>query len=403
MRFVSSFPVVIRALKANALRTTLTTLGVVIGVFIVITTVSLGEGAKNFILKQISSFGVGANTLAIYGAPETEGGGGAGMMMAMLKSSITYRDIEALQEKLNNVKAVIPAVSVMGEFQYGQKKYQSSLIIGTSEDYEKLIEGLVACGRFFNRKDIFYRKRVIILGSGIAKELFGAFPAIGEEIKVSGKSFKVIGVAKKMDSAFGMDMNAMSSVPITTAQDVFKTDEIMETWVVANSVSIVPKVASDIEKILVGRHGKEDFQVRLATDMLNQINATMGVLTLVVSAIAAISLLVGGIGIMNIMLVSVTERIKEIGIRKSVGARRADIFMQFLLEAMTISFMGGFFGVILGTIVLLVASKFINIMLLPSANAVILAFSFSLFVGVVSGVYPAMRAAQLEPVEALRS
>jgi len=402
VRIFQVFPIALQALKANPMRSFLTMLGVIIGVFIVITTVSMGEGAKNFVYDQMSSVGVGANTLGIYGAPETESGGLGLMTAAFMKSSITRRDIQAIKDSVPNLKAVVPAISGSGEFKYGKKTYETPFIIGTNEDFDKMVEDVVSEGRFFTPLDVAYRKRVVFLGQNIAKGLFGAFPAVGEQVRLNGVPFKVIGIMKKMGSMFGMDLNDQAAIPITTAEDLFNKTEIMESWVTVKNGASIPKAEEAIRNLLLDRHGEEDFQIRVATDMLAQIDMIMGVLTAVVSAIAAISLLVGSVGIMNIMLVSVSERITEIGIRKSVGARKSDIFLQFLIEAVTISFMGGVFGIMFSALVLTVMGNYANLRLVPSLNAVIIAVTVAIVVGIISGVYPAMRAARLDPVEALR-
>jgi putative ABC transport system permease protein len=392
----------LRALRSNPLRSTLTMLGVIIGVFIVITTVSMGQGAKNFVYDQMSAMGAGVNTIGIYGAPETEEESIGMFTLTFMKSSITRRDIDAIKERVPAVEAVTPVIMGAGEFKYGKKTYETPFVYGTTEDYAKMVPDLVHQGRFFTPLDVAYRKRVVFLGQNVAKGVFGDFPAIGETVRLNGVPFKVIGIMKDMGSMFGMDMNDQAAIPITTAENLFDKTEIMESWASVRPGYSVPEAREAIRVVLLDRHGEEDFQLRMATEMLNQLDTILGVLTAVVAAIAAISLLVGSVGIMNIMLVSVSERVTEIGIRKSVGARRSDIFLQFLIEAVTISFMGGVLGILFSALVLFFMGNYAGLRLIPSLNAVIMAVTVAIAVGIVSGVYPAMRAARLDPVEALR-
>ncbi|PIS28561.1 ABC transporter permease [Candidatus Saganbacteria bacterium CG08_land_8_20_14_0_20_45_16] len=401
MRIVESLPIAFRAIKANPLRSGLTTLGVVIGVFIVITTVSLGQGAKNFVYEQMTSLGVGPNTLAVYGAPESEDQFSM-ITSVMGGSTLTSLDVEDIKNSVPNVKYVVPLLVGVGEVTCGRNKYEGSTIFGTSEDCKNLFKDFVAKGRFFTSVDVGSRRRVAFLGQDIADKIFGSFPAIGEEIKINGKGYKVIGLLKRMNASVPLNFNEMVIVPTTAAVDLLKRDRIMELWVGAMNTQLVPKVKESLHKLLLERHGKEDFQIRIATDMLNQLGQIMNALTLAISAIAAISLLVGSIGIMNIMLVSVAERTSEIGIRKSVGARSRDIFFQFVVEAIALSAVGGLLGIFFGWLVLFIVGRVLSFALYPSLPAVIISFVVATIVGIVSGVYPAMRAAGLSPVEALR-
>jgi putative ABC transport system permease protein len=246
------------------------------------------------------------------------------------------------------------------------------------------------------------RRKVVVLGKKVAKALFGNFSSLGEKVRLNGSNFLVIGVMAEKGSMMGFDMDRMAVIPVTTASDVFKIDRLIEIGIVAKSEDLVPTAVSEINEILLERHGRVDFRVDTMEESMAMLDTIMGALTGIVTGIAAISLLVGGIGIMNIMLVAVTERIREIGVRKAVGAKKRDILVQFLIEAVIISLMGGMIGIICGVGVSSLAMYLIGLPLLISYQTILLATIVSIFVGIVSGVYPAMRAAKLDPVEALR-
>lgn len=377
------------------MRSFLTMLGVIIGIFAVISLVNIGEGMKGFMYEQIMGFGTGPTYMEIHS-------GKRGQLMATPFSKITYQDARAIAEECPAVESVDPRVIRPAEFTYRSKTYSVPMLSGSTQALVEMMNWGVDEGRFISEVDVEMRRKVCVLGKRIAKSLFGEFSPIGEKVKVNGSNFVVIGVLQEKGAIMGFDLDEYSVIPVTTAMDLFKLKKLIEIGVVAKSEKLVPQAVSEIHAVLLKRHGREDFRIDTMEESMAMLDTVMNTLTGIVTGIAAISLFVGGIGIMNIMLVAVTERIREIGIRKAVGAKGRDILVQFLIEAVIISLIGGILGIIAGIGISSTAMYFIGLPLIITPWSIFMATFVSILVGVVSGVYPAMRAARLDPVEALR-
>ena len=402
-------------LLANKMRSTLTMLGVIIGVGAVIALMSIGEGAQASITEQINS--VGSNLIFVsagarHMGPVQEAGGSA---------SLTYEDAQAIADP----RSVPDAIAVAPEFGqntqviFGNENVNVS-VTGVTPEYQLAYNGLeMASGRFIEDRDVDGRGSVAVLGHQSAIDLFGNFDPVGQKIKVvmpgGGKvSLTVVGVLAEQASSGISDPNEEVFVPISTAQTkIFNGRDALGELVVgsvnvmAASEGQTDAVVDEITALLRERHDiapneDDDFFVMNQADMLEMASQITGILTAFLGAIAGISLLVGGIGIMNIMLVSVTERTREIGLRKAVGARRGDVLVQFLLEAVALSVLGGLFGILLGTGL----GKLVDLTGLMNSvvtlDSVLLAVGFSAAVGLFFGIYPANQAARLSPIEALR-
>ena len=377
------------------MRSFLTMLGVIIGIFSVISLVTLGEGMKGFMYEQIGKFGMGPTYMEIHGGKE-------GQLAAMATVKITYQDAKAIEEKCPSCELVDPRNIQSGKISYLKKSYTSPMISGASPALIEQMNWGVSEGRFISSVDVDSRKKVVVLGQDLARKLFGSFAAVGEKVRINGTKFLVIGIFKEKGSIMGFNMDEYVVIPVTTAEDVFETDRLAEIGVTARSEDLVPQAEAEITKVLVERHGSKDFRIDTMDESMAMMNTIMNALTAIVTGIAAISLLVGGIGIMNIMLVAVNERVREIGIRKAVGAKKHDILVQFLTESVIISLMGGVIGILSGVGVASLVMVVIGMPLVISLWAILMATFVAIFVGVVSGVYPAMRAAALDPVESLR-
>ena len=399
--YKESFLMAWASLIANKMRSILTMLGIIIGVAAVIALVSIGNGVKQDIQNSISS--LGSNLLMVMpGAPRTPGVRPSQGSMKSLKVS----DYEAIS-KLDGVKAASPYTANSYVTIY-QSKNWTTTVSGVSSNFQDVNNWTMAEGRFISSKNVENRERVAVVGQTVVKNLFAGEDPVGKEIRVKNIPFRVIGVLNsKGNGTMGNDQDDAIFIPYTTAMErVEGVDYLRMVYVVASDDNGIDRLQSDIENLLRVRHGikdtnLDDFNIQNMKSIMETMEQTTGTLTLFLGAVAAISLVVGGIGIMNIMLVSVTERTREIGIRKALGATYFVIVTQFLIEAVVISLMGGLIGIALG----IGASKLIGLAsgmsTVISVPTIVLSFTFSMAIGLVFGIYPARKAAKLNPIDAL--
>ena len=397
--------VALEALRANRLRSFLTMLGIVIGVAAVIAMVALGRGAEKSVNERIAALG----TTLVSVLPGQQRGQG-GIASGVDRADLTLDDAVAIESKARYVLAVQPEMSRQLQIQYGSQNANTT-VVGTSANYLEVRNFAIQEGRMFGEGEDAARRRVAVLGSEAANNLGITSPelVIGEEIRVNGVQFEVIGVLATKGQAGGFgDPDDQVLIPIRTAQSrVIGGDRLRSINILATSEADLPMTMAEAQKILRREHrirpGKDDdFRIRNQSDFLTTLGETRQVFTLLLAGIAAVSLFVGGIGIMNIMLVSVTERTREIGIRKALGASQETILAQFLIEAVVLCMMGGIGGIVIGagTAILLRVAFGMNTAVDPVS--VIVSFVFAAGVGLGFGVWPAKRAASLDPIESLR-
>jgi putative ABC transport system permease protein len=411
MNLYTNFIESLDSLYANKLRSALTILGIVIGVAAVIAMLSIGKGAQQSITSQIES--IGTNLVYVSpGSVSTNGVQGA----AGSASTLTQADAAAIAE-LEGVVAVAPVVEDRAQVVY-MGNNSNTRLLGVTADYQTVLNMTLSDGDFISDANVTAQSSVVVIGSSVATDLFGdSLSAVGQNIRVNGLTFKVIGVLVSKGGTGFMNQDDQIFVPLTTAQSRLVGNPMYRG---ANSVSTinvqvdnsnnVTSVEQEITSLLEERHnvaaGADDFTITSQQDALSAATSVTNTLSIFLAGIAGISLLVGGIGIMNIMLTTVSERTHEIGLRKAVGARRGDILMQFMVEAVTLSSLGGMIGVILGwSIAQVIGSVTISgssITPVVSLDSILMATLFSLIVGVFFGIYPAARAAHLQPVDALR-
>lgn len=398
MNPISALTVAYRAIASNKIRSVLTTLGIIIGVATVIALVALTSGAKQMIEDQLT--GLGSKSLNIKS-------GKRGIGAQDDTPILTVGDAEAIEE-LDVIERITPLLN-KSELAIADSKNWYTIILGTSPDYIYINDWFPERGSFFNDFDVSRAERVAVLGKTVARSLFGFQDPVGQSLRIGNNTFKVIGVMSSLgQTSSGRDQDDIIIIPFETFQK--RIEGVSNIKTIAASVkdqSDIPLAESQIINLLLERHkiGPEEdnpFYVRTQTTVIERIVTISKIMTILLGSIASISLIVGGIGIMNIMLVSVGERTREIGIRIAVGAKERDILVQFLIEAILISLVGGFIGIFLGIGGSQIASYFTGWPSVISFNMVFISFGFAAFIGIFFGIYPARKASKLDPIEALR-
>ncbi len=396
--------VALSGLGANKLRTALTILGLMIGVGSVIVLVAVGTGSSAAVQAQIDS--LGANTLTITAAPSLGGlfGSGSG-------SSLTLADANALENHFEapDVKSVAPVVSDSSvTLTYGSSTYEPSTFVGTTPGYEPARDYSIQYGKWFTNRQVKEKADVLVIGPTVAQELFGTSDPVGDNVEISNTSFEIVGVTAIKGSNGSTNLDDLAAAPISTVQELLtgygSVSQILVQAKAANALNAaqteVTDILNEIDPVSAGSSSSSNFEVINQSSILQTSNSSNKVFTTLLAEVAAISLLVGGIGVMNIMLVSVTERTREIGIRKATGARRGDILTQFLVEAVLVSIFGGLAGVAAGLIG--AQFKIAGVQPVIAPYSIGLAFGAAVLIGLFFGTYPAWRAAAMRPIDALR-
>ncbi len=379
-----------KSILGNKARSALTMLGIIIGVASVILLTGIGNGATKMISDSISSMGTKLITVNLTKMSGTR--------------TVDMDDItEYISSKPELYSGITPYITSNAQVKVGTENYRASLE-GTDPNYETIRNVSLASGRFINENDVEKRSKVVVVGMYVQTELFGGMNPIGEKIKINGENFTVIGVYETVGSTVSEYSDGNVTIPYTTAMRFIKNKNISTYYLEASTEDNVESAVDDIEIFLARKLGNDDgYNVSNIAEMLDTMNEMMGTMTAMLAGIAGISLVVGGIGVMNIMTVSVSERTREIGIRKAIGARTSDILMQFLIESVMLSALGGIIGIILGFAFKPAVEALLSMDYVIKGSMVLLSFGFSLFIGVFFGIAPARKAARLHPIEALRS
>jgi putative ABC transport system permease protein len=403
MNITALFRVAWQALIRNAFRSLLTMLGIIIGVGAVITSMAIGNGASAAVAAQLAR--LGSNLIIVTPGSVITGGVNLG---AGARTSLKPQDATSIASEIPGIAGVAPQSNDSGQVVAAGNNWATS-ILGTSPSWLQVQNWTVAQGRFFTADDMKNAAKTAVLGNTVALNLFPAGDAVGSQITIKGAPFTVIGVlAPKGQSGFGRDQDDQVVVPLTSMQLRINGNQYLSSITIsASSPDAVGSVVSSVEGLLRLNHRlapgqPDDFAVRNIADVQAAASETSRIQSLLLAGVAAVSLIVGGIGIMNIMLVSVTERTREIGIRMSIGARERDVLMQFLVEAVTLACVGGLIGVALGLTASVITSKLAGWTVIIAPESVLVSFLFAGLIGIVFGFYPARRASQLNPIEALR-
>lgn len=402
-KFLDYLRQAVSAMLAHKMRSVLSILGILIGVAAVIAMLALGQGAKDAIEKQLAS--LGSNLLIV--RPGSSKLHGVAMETGAV-TRFTLGDVAAMARLTGVVKSTCPSVRGRGQMVYENNNWNTQ-VEGVGVEYETIRAAYPPVGRFFTESEVRMREKVVLLGTTVVKELFGDADPVGKTIKMNLLNFKVIGILPAKGANTFHDQDDTAIIPITTAMfRVFGKEYVDMVYVEAKSPDLIDAAQTEISDLIIKQHrlnpkdAEDSFQIRNMADIKDTLEATTKTMSLLLGAIAAISLLVGGIGIMNIMLVSVTERTREIGLRKAIGATNKDIMVQFLIEAILMSFLGGVFGVVFGWSIATLITIFAGWSVKVSLFSVLLATGFSLVIGIIFGLWPAKKASGLDPIEALR-
>ena len=399
---LNAFILAIRAIRRNMMRSILTIIGIVIGVASVIAMTMLGDGTTAYVTNSITK--LGSNMITISPGQERKGPPSGGGQAA----PFNIDDIEAIKREISGIKAISPLGSKNVNAVYGNENY-STLVYGSDNDYFVVKDWKFEKGRKFSQNELQSGKSVCIIGETVRKELFGTQDPIGLNIRLEKFSCQIIGLLhSKGAAAFGMDQDDLIVTPLKMLQRRLSGNRDITTIIVSVDDDVsTTQVQEDIKLLFrerrhIKKTDEDDFNIRDMKDIIDTLSSTTNMLTLLLSAVAAISLLVGGIGIMNIMLVSVTERTKEIGIRLAIGALERDVLLQFLVESVVLSMIGGIIGIILGISITAVVANIFGIPLIFNEGIIFIAFLFSAVVGIGFGYFPARKAAKMNPIDALR-
>jgi putative ABC transport system permease protein len=389
VKFMQAFKMAIKSIIGNKVRSLLTMLGVIIGVAAVIAATSFAKGSTKSITDSIQGMGTNLVQITITGRNSNR--------------NLTYDDlVKFKEERMDTVAGVAPTVSSSVTIKAGTVNGSTSLI-GTSPGYESIRNIHVQGGRFLNDIDLEYRQNIAVIGTAVATELYGSTDALGKEIKINGSVFKVVGVLEQKDTGKDQSSDDQVIIPVTVATRLLRNAQIRNFALQTTTAEATDKVVEELNELLLKIYkNSSTFRVFNQAEMLSTLNTVTGTLMVVLGGIAAISLIVGGVGIMNIMLVSVTERTREIGIRKAIGAKKKNILTQFLIEALMVTGIGGIIGILLGlAIIKFVIGGFKIVPEVYSLDWIVISFGISLITGVIFGMYPATKAANLNPIDAL--
>lgn len=386
LAILQSLKMAFRSIKSNKLRSLLTMLGIIIGVSSVIVLVSIAQGSTTNVTSQINNLGTNLITINTFGTD----------------LSLTEDKLDKLSE-IEGVKALSPVISSRVMVKKDKTSSQTTLT-GTNAAYETVRNTKVASGRFLTDIDVEYRQKIAVIGATTAENLFGTENPVGQSLQLDGNSFKVVGVLASKGSSMGQSGDDVVMIPLSTAERLTKTTSINQVYLQGKSGQNMDFLTTEVENTLASLYPNQtdNYSVNNQQDLMSTMSSVSNTMTMMLGGIASISLLVGGIGIMNIMLVSVSERTREIGIRKAIGAKRRDILWQFLIESVALSAMGGIIGILLGLGIGKILSSALSMTVTFSSSVVMLSFLFSLFVGVGFGVFPANKASKLNPIQALR-